>query len=219
MLANVIYKLSDTSTTHIPYRDSKLTQILRSALGGNSLTSLICTLSPNVDHTNLSFSTLRFATRAKKVENRARVNEVIDDHKLLMVYKKKVAVLEKRVMQLENIIVESNKVKEDSEMTVAQCKMRLADLDQMNADLRFQLEQLRYDNEQLASNYQRETQTLEIVRKLYNNNFARESTEAETQTEGSPSQPSKVNSSAPGKSLGFRHTRPESGRVPATQKL
>jgi centromeric protein E len=98
VLANVIYKLSDTSTTHIPYRDSKLTQILRSALGGNSLTSLICTLSPNVEHVNLSFSTLRFATRAKKVENKARVNEVIDDHKLLMVYKKKVALLEKRVM-------------------------------------------------------------------------------------------------------------------------
>jgi centromeric protein E len=98
VLANVIYKLSDTSTTHIPYRDSKLTQILRSALGGNSLTSLICTLSPNVEHMNLSFSTLRFATRAKNVENKARINEVIDDHKLLMVYKKKVALLEKRVM-------------------------------------------------------------------------------------------------------------------------
>jgi centromeric protein E len=61
VLANVIYKLSDTSTQHVPYRDSKLTQILRSALGGNSLTSIICTLSPNLEHTNLTFSTLRFA--------------------------------------------------------------------------------------------------------------------------------------------------------------
>lgn len=61
VLANVIYKLSDPGNQHIPYRDSKLTQILRSALGGNSLTSIICTISPNLDHVNLSFSTLRFA--------------------------------------------------------------------------------------------------------------------------------------------------------------
>ena len=97
VLANVIYKLSDSSSQHVPYRDSKLTQILRSALGGNSLTSVICTLSPNIEHLSLSFSTLRFAARAKSVENKARVNEVIDDHKLLLVYKAKVVTLEKRI--------------------------------------------------------------------------------------------------------------------------
>ncbi len=86
VLANVIYKLSDSAHSHIPYRDSKLTQLLRSALGGNSLSSLLCTLSPNAEHLNLSLSTLRFATRAKNVENQARVNEVIDDHKMMKVY-------------------------------------------------------------------------------------------------------------------------------------
>jgi hypothetical protein len=96
-----------------------LTQILRSALGGNSLTSLICTLSPNFDHTSLSFSTLRFATRAKAVENRARVNEVIDDHKMLAVYKKRVSALEKKVTLLENIINDTTRAKEDSEMSMA----------------------------------------------------------------------------------------------------
>jgi len=108
VLANVIYKLSDSNNQHIPYRDSKLTQILRSALGGNSLTSLICTLSPNLDHLNLSFSTLRFATRAKSVSNLARMNEVIDDHKLLQVYKQKVSQLEKKLSHLETVIAQSS---------------------------------------------------------------------------------------------------------------
>lgn len=58
VLANVIYKLSDNKKQHIPYRDSKLTMILSSALGGNSLASIICTLSPNLDHLSLSFSSL-----------------------------------------------------------------------------------------------------------------------------------------------------------------
>lgn len=61
VLSNVINKLSEQKNQHIPYRDSKLTQILKSALGGNSLTQIICTLSPSIDHTFLSFSTLRFA--------------------------------------------------------------------------------------------------------------------------------------------------------------
>jgi centromeric protein E len=64
VLANVVFKLSENlkgNSQHIPYRDSKLTQILRSALGGNSLTSIICTISPNFEHASLTLSTLRFA--------------------------------------------------------------------------------------------------------------------------------------------------------------
>jgi centromeric protein E len=53
VLSNVIKKLSETkkgNQAHIPFRESKLTQVLRSALGGNSLTSIICTVSPNLEH-------------------------------------------------------------------------------------------------------------------------------------------------------------------------
>jgi centromeric protein E len=69
-LANVILKLSENlkgNVQHIPYRDSKLTQILKTALGGKSLTSIICTISPNYEHALLTLSTLRFAQRAKNV--------------------------------------------------------------------------------------------------------------------------------------------------------
>lgn len=113
VLSNVVYKLSEnmrgTSSyqQHIPYRDSKLTQILRSALGGNSLTAVICTVSPNFDHISLTQSTLRFASRAKAVQNKAAANEVIDDNQndsiLMRKFNQvKIAQLEKKIASLED---------------------------------------------------------------------------------------------------------------------
>ena len=46
-LGMVIYALTDKKSTHIPYRDSKLTRILSESLGGNSKTCLIITCSPS----------------------------------------------------------------------------------------------------------------------------------------------------------------------------
>ena len=43
----VINALTEYKSTHIPYRDSKLTRMLSEALGGNSKTSLIVTCSPS----------------------------------------------------------------------------------------------------------------------------------------------------------------------------
>jgi centromeric protein E len=80
ILANVVNKLAEgKKNTYIPYRDSKLTRILRNALGGNSLSTMICTISPAAMNYHLTLSTLRFATRAKTVQNRPRINEVIEE--------------------------------------------------------------------------------------------------------------------------------------------
>ena len=59
----------------VPYRDSKLTFILRNALGGNSRTAMICAISPADDNYEETLSTLRYASRAKKIENKAIINE------------------------------------------------------------------------------------------------------------------------------------------------
>ena len=54
---------------HIPYRDSKLTFILRDALNGeNSKTTLICTVSKEIFHLEESVQTLEFAQRARNVK-------------------------------------------------------------------------------------------------------------------------------------------------------
>ena len=72
--------------THIPYRDSKLTRILEDSLGGNCKTTMIAAISPSYDAFNESLSTLKFATRAKKVKNEARINEDVDQKALLRRY-------------------------------------------------------------------------------------------------------------------------------------
>ncbi|XP_051042366.1 kinesin-like protein KIF28 [Phodopus roborovskii] len=77
-LGNVISALADSAmgkkVLHIPYRDSVLTKLLRSALGGNSRTTLIAAISPADICYEETLSTLRYAERAKKVQNRATIN-------------------------------------------------------------------------------------------------------------------------------------------------
>jgi len=59
----------------VPYRDSNLTRILQNALGGNSKTIMICAISPASMNFEESVSTLRYADRAKKIQNKAVINE------------------------------------------------------------------------------------------------------------------------------------------------
>lgn len=58
---------SSNSMGHIPYRDSKLTRILRPALSGNSIITTICTIDPRKDANTETLNTLRFGSRAKNV--------------------------------------------------------------------------------------------------------------------------------------------------------
>jgi hypothetical protein len=52
---------------HVPYRDSKLTRVLREALGGDARATLVTCLSPSVADREESLSTLRFGARARKI--------------------------------------------------------------------------------------------------------------------------------------------------------
>lgn len=73
-LGQVITCLTDGKSTHVPYRDSKLTRVLQDSLGGNSKTTLIVTCSPSPYNEQETISTLRFGTRAKFIKNQAKVN-------------------------------------------------------------------------------------------------------------------------------------------------
>ncbi|CAA0829443.1 Phragmoplast orienting kinesin-1 [Striga hermonthica] len=60
---------------HVPYRDSRLTFLLQDSLGGNSKTTIIANVSPSVCSANETLSTLKFAQRAKLIQNNAKINE------------------------------------------------------------------------------------------------------------------------------------------------
>lgn len=66
-----------TSERHIPYRDSKLTRLLQDSLGGNSQTVMIACISPLETDFDESLNTLKYAYRARKIQNKPIVN-VID---------------------------------------------------------------------------------------------------------------------------------------------
>uniref|UniRef100_A0A182LSI0 Kinesin-like protein n=1 Tax=Anopheles culicifacies TaxID=139723 RepID=A0A182LSI0_9DIPT len=74
-LGNVISALVDGKTRHIPYRDSKLTRLLQDSLGGNTKTLMIACISPADYNYDETLSTLRYASRAKNIANKPRVNE------------------------------------------------------------------------------------------------------------------------------------------------
>ncbi|RIB10372.1 kinesin heavy chain [Gigaspora rosea] len=87
-LGMVINALTDGKSTHIPYRDSKLTRILQESLGGNSRTTLIINSSPSSFNEAETLSTLRFGMRAKSIKNKAKVNAELSPAELKVLLKK-----------------------------------------------------------------------------------------------------------------------------------
>jgi len=67
--------LVDGKTHHIPYRDSKLTRLLQDSLGGNTKTIMIAAVSPANYNYEETLSTLRYASRAKFIQNKPKINE------------------------------------------------------------------------------------------------------------------------------------------------
>ncbi len=78
VLGNVISALGSTKKdkkkVHVPYRDSKLTRLLKGSLGGNHKTLMIACISPSMSNANESTNTLRYANRAKNIKNHAKIN-------------------------------------------------------------------------------------------------------------------------------------------------
>lgn len=74
-LGRVISALSSERKPVVPYRDSTLTWLLKDSIGGNSMTTMIATVSSLERHYDETLSTLRYADSAKRIQNHAIVNE------------------------------------------------------------------------------------------------------------------------------------------------
>ena len=127
-LSIVIQKIINNQKP-IPYRDSKLTHILRDSLGGNAKTSIIATISQLECNIEETISTLNFAQNAKKIKNNAIINEELsaNDAKILkekfknlqMNYNaifKKYAELQKEYQNQRNTIYEKESISKSLEM-------------------------------------------------------------------------------------------------------
>lgn len=81
-LGRVINALVDKSS-HIPYRESKLTRLLQDSLGGRTKTCIIATVSPARSNLEETISTLDYAFRAKNIRNKPQINTMMSKKTLL----------------------------------------------------------------------------------------------------------------------------------------
>uniref|UniRef100_A0A8C1KXM6 Kinesin-like protein n=1 Tax=Cyprinus carpio TaxID=7962 RepID=A0A8C1KXM6_CYPCA len=95
-LGNVISALVDGKSTHVPYRNSKLTRLLQDSLGGNSKTMMCANIGPADYNYDETISTLRYANRAKNIKNKARINEDPKDA-LLRQFQKEIEDLKRKL--------------------------------------------------------------------------------------------------------------------------
>lgn len=116
-LGRVINALVDKSS-HIPYRESKLTRLLQDSLGGRTKTCIIATVSPAKSNLEETISTLDYAFRAKNIRNKPQVNTLINKKALLKEYAAEIEKLKTELIatRLRNGVHLTNEAYE--EMTV-----------------------------------------------------------------------------------------------------
>ena len=131
-LGNVISSLTNPNTSHISYRDSKLTRLLKESLGGNAKTSLIVTVSPSTYNQDETMSSLLFALRAMKVQNRPVINKTIDYQALCIKLQDDLDKLNddyaKLKLEYDKVVTELEKYKKSEEYLELQKKMGINDI-------------------------------------------------------------------------------------------
>ncbi|NXO43838.1 KI18A protein, partial [Locustella ochotensis] len=107
-LGNVINALADPkSKKHIPYRNSKLTRLLKDSLGGNCRTIMIAAISPSSLFYDDTYNTLKYANRAKDIKSSLKSNVVsLDSHisqyaKICNEQKKEIIMLKEKLREYE----------------------------------------------------------------------------------------------------------------------
>jgi len=194
-LSNVIHQLSKAQKKFINFRDSKLTRILQPALGGNSNTLIICTISPTRDNYQETLNTLLFGVKAKKIKNVIKVNkEVIndstrltialkeiehlkeelrlsiedkDDMKVIIELKKELAMKQEELDNLQDLLYENNE--ESPSNKIREARDTLNELKEIKTRLGDELTELKQQkrmNEQLMKNWANENNKIKELEAL-----------------------------------------------------
>ena len=107
---------------HVPYRESKLTRILQHALEGNSLTTLLATVSPMSFCFEETLSTLRFAESAGKLCTKVSTNVVVDDSTRLRLALKEIRKLKQQLLKSTKDITKRDSEIEKMKATIEKLK-------------------------------------------------------------------------------------------------
>jgi len=108
-LEQVVVALSSKGRSHVPYRQSKLTHMLKDSLGGNCKTLLIANVYGEAAHLEETISTLQFAARVRLVPNEAVLNQEQDPEMLLKRYAMQISDL-KRELSMHNSLASRSRI-------------------------------------------------------------------------------------------------------------
>ncbi|KAI3820239.1 hypothetical protein L1987_07783 [Smallanthus sonchifolius] len=162
-LGNVISALGDDKKRkeggHVPYRDSKLTRLLQDSLGGNSKTAMIACVSPADTNAEETLNTLKYANRARNIQNKAIVNRDPVTAQM-QIMKNKIEQL-----QAELLYVKGDSSTPFEELHIL--KQKIALLETSNANLQNQLQEHQVNFEHLtkqaiAAQFERDKLLLQI---------------------------------------------------------
>ncbi|KAI1827517.1 P-loop containing nucleoside triphosphate hydrolase protein [Xylaria intraflava] len=146
-LGRVINALVDRSS-HIPYRESKLTRLLQDSLGGRTKTCIIATISPAKANLEETISTLDYAFRAKNIRNKPQVNQMIRKGALLRDFTHEIEKLKSELIatRQRNGVYLSNESYEEmatvSESRRIQNEEQAAKIESLESNLRNKVQQL-----------------------------------------------------------------------------
>lgn len=159
-LGNVISSLAENSA-HIPYRDSKLTRLLQDSLGGNSKTIMIANIGPSDYNYSETITTLRYAHRAKNIQNKPIKNEDPQDAKLKE-YQDEIARLKALIDERQN----REKPTTTKRKKTAKAKMKKENLETEKSDSEFDEEAIEKDNNRNSSEFEAiDTETREALQR------------------------------------------------------
>ncbi|KAI0975389.1 P-loop containing nucleoside triphosphate hydrolase protein [Xylaria arbuscula] len=146
-LGRVINALVDRSS-HIPYRESKLTRLLQDSLGGRTKTCIIATVSPAKSNLEETISTLDYAFRAKNIRNKPQVNQMIRKGALLREFTHEIEKLKSELIatRQRNGVYLSNEAYEEmatvSESRRIQNDEQAAKMETLESNLRNKVQEL-----------------------------------------------------------------------------
>lgn len=112
--------LKGKENTHVPYRNSMMTSVLRDSLGGNCKTLMIATISPEASQTDETISTCYFAQRVAMVKNHAYVNEELEPELIISRLKAELKRVREEVKFLKGENGESDDLTDDERQYLEQ---------------------------------------------------------------------------------------------------
>lgn len=121
-LEQVVISVCDDKREHIPYRQSKLTNLLKNSIGGNCQTIMVANIWPEAEFLEETISTLKFATRMMKVKNEPVINVQQDPALLLKKLEKEIKDL-KQELAMHDTLANRGKVNYDAYSAEQQYEM------------------------------------------------------------------------------------------------